>query len=232
MLLPLSILPLLAASPNSTASEIAIPDPSWRAPASASHYSAYYDAPANQGNPTRWKGAPGQAGYGVLGTLAGSIVGGAAGYGLGALAGNAIYGDRPEHPYREPLYRINTADRVAVFGSVVGMTLGLSAWTGYLVSDNAQTEYASPGFWIPTLGALTGGTAMVLTAAAIGGNTSDSTSGPGDVIGGLATFGLLLVPSLGAVVADRVWAHSPLDVTLVPWMPKSGQQGLRVGLAF
>lgn len=199
-----------------------------------SSFSSYYDAPASEAAPTRWTGAPRQFGYGLLGTLGGSVFGAAAGYGAGRLVGYLFLPDRPERSYEEPLYRINTLDRAANFGMAVGSVLGLTAGTGFMVTGTAQDNYVSPGFWTPTLGALAGigvGAGVVAVAVtAYSGNSGES--GAAVVVGVVAWIAILSAPSLGAVVADRIWAHAPLGVTMEPVIIRPGLEGARLSLRF
>ncbi len=197
-------------------------------------YSAYHDEPAGKDATGRWIGAHRQFGYGILGTLAGAGFGALAGYGVGYGIGTLFLPDRPDRPYSEPMYRINTVDRAALAGMAVGSALGLVSGTGYLVSEYAQTDYASRGWGIASLGATAGlGTAIgllttILVVAPDG--THDET---GDVVLTVVAWSAMLGgPSLGAVIADRLWAQSPVSLTLEPMRLRPDLNGARLSLRF
>ena len=196
-------------------------------------YSSYYDAPTSEAAPTRWTGAPKQFGYGLLGSVAGTAFGAAAGFGAGYAVGYLFLPDRPEPSYEEPLYRINTLDRAANFGLAVGSVLGLVAGAGFMVTETAQDNYGSPGFWTPTMGALAGvGVAAGVVSVAIVTYSDNSSETGAAVVGGVVWAVMLAAPSLGAVVADRVWARAPMDVTMEPLIVRPGLEGAQLSLRF
>ncbi len=210
-----------------------LPNPDWAGSSGRkSSFSSYYDAPASDAAPTRWTGAPRQFGYGLLGTLGGSAFGAAAGYGIGKLVGYLFLPDRPERSYEEPLYRINTSDRAANLGIAVGSVLGTMAGTGFMVTESAQDNYISPGFWTPTLGALAGVGAGMVAVAVTAYSDNSSESGAAVAVGIVTWITVLGAPSLGAVVADRIWAHAPMDVTMEPLILRPGLEGARLSLRF
>lgn len=199
-----------------------------------SSFSSYYDEPAQDQATGRWIGSHRQFGYGILGTLAGTGFGALVGYGVGYGVGSLFLPDRPDRPYSEPMYRINTVDRAALAGMAVGSAFGLVSGTGFLVSEYAQPDYASRGWGVATLGATAGlGTAIgllttILVVAPDG--THDET---GDVVLTIFAWSAMLGgPSLGSVIADRLWAHSPVNLTLEPMILRSNRNGACLSLRF
>lgn len=197
-------------------------------------YSSYYDEPTSKEAPGRWIGAHRQFGYGLLGTFAGAGFGALVGYGVGYGVGYLFLPDRPDRPYSEPMYRINTVDRAALAGMALGSAFGLVSGTGFLVSEYAQTDYASRGWGVATLGATAGvgvGVA-VLTTIALAYSDDQPEQTTGIVLGVLAYATMLGGPSLGAVIADRLWAHTPVGLALEPLMLGPGLEGAQLSLRF
>lgn len=140
----------------------------------------------------------------------------------------------PDRPYQEPMYRINTVDRAALAGLAVGTVLGIASGTGYMVSGAAQSNFTSPGFGVATLGGLAGmGVGLgVVTVLAIAYSDDQPEETTGVVVGILANAAMLGGPSLGAVIADRLWAHPPMGLTMEPLHLGPGLEGARLSLRF
>jgi len=163
----------------------------------------------------------GQFGWGWLGGAAGSALGAAGGAILGRGIGWLVFGNRKEPDKVEPIYRIQSAESAQNFGIVVGVVVGDGLGTGLAVHSQAGERYTYPsqGPWLPALGAGVLMTAGLVYAASMPDNPSDPQSVFASVL-------VLIAPQVVAVVTDRWTAPGQAQISVAPWFPGHGQQGL------
>lgn len=166
-----------------------------------------------------WAGADRQflAGFagGAMGSAGGAIAGGFA----GLILGHAIYGSDNGDGWLPDWFG------VAILGGMIGSATGgiytTSAFVEWASSPDYPTRGKGPALLGSFLGCIGGGVLL--------GVFPGITSNEAGFWTGYAT--LLATSSLGAVLLDRASA-APAQVSVVPWLPRPGFTGARVGLAF
>ena len=212
------MLPLLAAILIASSTDTTLPAGSdVRIPTAAALESS--DSPDDTPTASPWDGAERQfvAGIagGALGSAGGAILGGAA----GMLLGKAIYGSDDGGGWFPDWFG------VAILGGMIGSATGgiytTSAFVEWASSPDYPTRGKGPALLGSFLGCIGGGVLL--------GVFPGITSNEAGFWTGYAT--LLATSSLGAVLLDRASA-APAQVSVVPWLPRPGFTGARVGLAF